>query len=129
MNKNNLPKKIFNRTTNIDFNAVIHETRNGNTYHFIGNRKYRKKNQNVIYTVPNNKNPKCPNLKGIQKEELDEMWKLLRETGSLSKKETSFIFKELSDEGSCYFAAFCGIVTVLFPNRFETKRGLITLIP
>lgn len=70
-------KKLFHRLNQIPYGTVIHTSRKSNDYYFVGVRDRRKGNECVVYTVPNNKSPKNPNIKAIQRAEFDLLWAFL----------------------------------------------------
>lgn len=123
-----LPNKIFNRCTNIPFNQLIYVSRNGGEFHFGGVRNRRKGKECVFYIVPNNTKNKFPNIKGIEKEELEKLWSLLKQNEIITTADFRMYFPELYNEGSCCFTGFWGIINFLFPNTFTKTHGAINLI-
>lgn len=118
MGKANLPNKIFNRLKVIPFGKEIYSSTKDGKYYFAGIRDKRKLNESVLYTVPNKKNLECPNIKGFQREEMDKLWKILKQKQVITTKEFKEFFPELYKEGGCCVSGFYGMINELFPNRF-----------
>lgn len=123
-----LPSKVFNRATSVFFNTIIYTTKDGGKYRLIGARKFRQENVCILYTIPNNKNPKLPHIKAIQREEMDKLWSILMQNRFITSRDCDALFPELYNEGSCYFSAFYGIINCLFPKTFSLTHGKITII-
>ena len=121
------PKKLFNRTSAIPHNICIYTSRKGGQYYFIGIRDKRKGNECLFYAVPNNKDPKYPNLKGISKSEVDELWSILLKQACLTTKEACLKFPGLAVEGKCFMGALYGVINFLHPNEFEKRHGMIIM--
>ncbi len=124
----NLPNKIFNRCVQIPFNQLIYTSREDGKYHFGGVRNKRKGRECVYYSVPNKNNPKQPYIKGIEKDELEKLWKLLKQNKNIKTADFKLIFPELYKEGSCCVAGFFGIINFIFPNTFIKGNGFIKMI-
>lgn len=122
-----LPSKIFSRCKKIPFNTTIHTTRKNRNYKFCGIRDRRITNESLLYSVPNNKNPQCPNIKGFQRFEIDNLWSFLVTTKSISIKDFEIKYPDLINEGKCCFAAFYGLINILFPNQFTKIKSQIKL--
>jgi hypothetical protein len=124
-----LPHKIFNRCKRIPFNTTIYTTREKGDYKFCGMRDRRITNESVLYSVPNNKNPHYPNIKGFQREEMDNLWDFLLTNNSISIQDMESKYPALIKEGKCCFAAFYGLINFLFPNQFTKSKSKIKLNP
>jgi hypothetical protein len=120
-----LPKKIFNRCKSIPFALRIYQSRDLGAYKFCGVRDKRKGYESLTYSIPNNKKPNCPNIKGFQKTEIDMLWQYLLTNREIRTSNVKTICPELYKEGGCCFAAFYGIINNLFPKKFVKKTGLI----
>src|SRR5690606_36447445 len=107
------------------FGKVLHTTKNGNEYCFIGVRDKRKGKETVLYTIPNNNNNLCPYIKGIHRDELDGMWQLLLKQGKITRADVKQYFPDLEKEGGCYWSVFYGFVNLLYPNQYIKERGKI----
>jgi len=128
MKNMNFPKKIFNRLKAIPFGVEIYSSRKDGKYLFAGVRDKRKSNETVLYTIPNNKNLKCPNIKGFQRNEIDGLWNFLMKNKEIRTNDFKELFPELAKEGSCCVAGFYGMIDTLFPNCFIKFHGGIRLI-
>jgi hypothetical protein len=91
--------------------------------------RQKNTNESVLYSVPNNKSPQCPNIKGFQREEMDNLWYFLLTTKSLSIQDIESKYPALIKEGKCCFAAFYGLINFLFPNQFTKSKSKINLKP
>jgi hypothetical protein len=118
MAKASLSNKIFNRLKAIPFGKEIYSSQKDGKYYFAGVRDKRKLNETVLYTVPNKKNLKCPNIKGFQREEIDKLWRMLKQKQVITSKEFKVFFPALYKEGGCCVSGFYGIINELYPNRF-----------
>lgn len=124
----NLPNKIFNRCKQIPSNELIYISKNGGKYYFGGVRFRRKGRECIYYLVPNNIKPEIPNIKGIEKEELEKLWKILKYKGIIKTDDLRILFPELYSEGSCCITGFFGIINFIFPNTFIKVHGCIKMI-
>lgn len=122
-----LPSKIFNRCKKIPFDSTIYTTKENRNYKFCGIRDKRITNESLLYSVPNNKNPQYPNIKGFQRLEIDNLWSFLLANKSISIKDLETKHPELIKEGKCCFTAFYGLINILFPNQFIKGKSLIKL--
>jgi hypothetical protein len=120
-----LPKKIFNRCKSIPFAKKIYQSSNSGEYKFCGVRDKRKGNESLTYSIPNNKNPKCPEIKGFQRMEIDMLWQFLLKNREIRTSNVKLLCPELYKEGGCCFAAFYGIINTLHPRIFTKSTGLI----
>ena len=127
MKKKSLPSKIFNRIGSIPFNSVIYVTKKGGEINFIGNRSKRFRKEVAIYTIQNNKNVKLADIKGIEKEELENLWKLLIKNKVILTSDIKCFYPELANEGLCCMSAFYGMINYLFPGYFSKGHGKIIL--
>jgi hypothetical protein len=123
-----LPNKIFNQCKQIPSNELIYISKNGGKYYFGGVRCRRKGRECIYYLVPNNIKPEIPNIKGIEKEELEKLWKILKQKGIIKTDDIKTDFPELYNEGGCCFAGFYGIINFIFPNTFIKVHGFIKMI-
>lgn len=123
-----LPNKIFNRATRIEFGTIIHRSRKDGTYEILGGRTRRKNAACILYTIPNKKQPKIPNIKGFQHEEMDNLWCILRQKEIIMPNDFRINCPSLFEEGPCCFSAFFGIINFLFPKTFNKTHGKISLI-
>ncbi len=123
-----LPNKIFNRCKQIPSNELIYISRAGGKYYFGGVRFRRKDRECIYYIIPNNKNQETPNIKGIEKEELEKLWKILKQKGIIKTDDFKIDFPELYKEGGCCFSSFFGIINFIFPNTFMKGHGYIKII-
>lgn len=118
-------KKIFHRLKQIPYGKVIHTSRESNDYYFVGVRDRRKGNEWVVYTVPNNKSPKNPNIKAIQRAEFDLLWAYLQKNNKLRTRDFEVLTPDLIKEGTCCVAAFYGMINEIFPDDFGKGHGII----
>ncbi len=121
----NLPKKIFNRCKEIPFGIEIYKSRKGGIYFFAGVRDKRKGFEAVMYTIPNNIKPECPNIKGIQRKEMDTLWSFLLINRVITNKKFENMCPDLFLEGKCCKAGFYGIINFLFPDTFSKDSHCI----
>ena len=120
-----LPKKIFNRCNSIPFAKEIYKSRDGGIYRFCGIRDKRLRNEILLYSIPNNNSPKHPNIKGLQKQEIEFLWQHLLQNKKISTSYIKNTFPDLYKEGSCCIAAFFGIINTLYPKIFVKETGII----
>ena len=123
-----LPNKIFNRCKQIPFNQLIYVSRTGGKYFFGGVRYRRKGKECIYYIIPNNINPEIPNIKGIEKEELEKLWKILKQKEIIKTDDLKIDFPELYIEGGCCFTAFFGVINFLFPDTFLKGHSYIKIL-
>lgn len=123
------PKKIFNRCKGISYGTTIYITRNNSNYKFCGIRDKRITNECLLYSIPNNKNPQSPYIKGFQRFEIDDLWCFLLTNKSISIKNIETKHPELMKEGKCCFAVLYGLINLLFPNQFIKDKSQIKLNP
>ena len=109
----------------IPFGTVIHISRNSREYYFVGLRDRRKGNEIVVYTVPNNKAPKNPNIKAIQRVEFDLLWAFLIKNNELRTRDFEVLTPDLIKEGTCCVSAFFGMINEIYPNDFGKGHGII----
>jgi|688.fasta_scaffold1033452_1 hypothetical protein len=121
------PKKIFNRLKSIPFGIEIYSSKKDGKYLFAGVRDKRKSNETVLYTIPQNKNLKCPNIKGFQRDEIDKLWSFLMKNREIKTNDFKELFPILYKEGGCCVAGFYGMINTLFPNYFIKFHGGIRL--
>jgi hypothetical protein len=121
----NFNKKVFYRLNQIPFGTVIHTSRNSHDYYFVGIRDRRKGNESVVYTVPNNKLPKNPNIKAIQRLEFDLLWDFLIKNNMLRTRDFHILTPELVKEGTCCVSAFYGMINKIYPDDFGKGHGII----
>lgn len=122
-----LPNKIFNRCKKIPFDTTIYITRENRNYKFCGIRDRRITNETLLYSVPNIKNPQCPNIKGFQKLIIDNLWSFLLANKSISLEDMETKYPAVIREGKCCYAAFYGLINFLFPNQFTKSKSQIKL--
>lgn len=120
-------KKIYNRCGVIPINHPLYITKDSRVYRNIGLRKWRKGNETLLYSIPNNNNPEHPYIKGFQRNELDSLWSFLIKNKSISQKNFEQLFPDLTKEGMCCFAAFYGIVDYIYPTSFVKVKAVINL--
>jgi hypothetical protein len=127
MVKTKLPIKIFNRLKEIPFGMEIYYSSKNGKYLFAGVREKRITNESVMYTIPNNKNLYCPNIKGFQRHEIDGLWSILLKNKELKTKDFENSFPLLFKEGGCCVSGFYGMINTLFPNNFIRFHGGIKI--
>ena len=118
-----LPNKIFNRLHSIPLGQVIYLSTKGGNYKFAGVRDKRKSYECVLYSIPNNKSKYFPYLKGLQKQEVDLLWHILKKDNKLTTKTIKEKLPELYKEGGCCVSGFYGMINYLFPKTFIRIRG------
>ena len=118
-------KKIFHRLKQIPYGKVILISRESNDYFFVGIRDRRKGNECVVYTVPNNKSPKNPNIKAIQRAEFDLLWAFLLKNNELRNRDLEVLTPGLKKEGDCCFSVFYGMINEIYPGDFGKRHGII----
>ena len=123
MNQEKLPRKIFNRLKELPFGIEIYTSSKDGKYLFAGVRDKRKSNESVLYTIPNNENLKCPNVKGFQRFEIDKLWSFLLKNREIRSRNFKEMFPELDKEGRCCVAGFFGMINTLYPNIFIKFHG------
>lgn len=118
-------KKIFHSLKQIPYGKVIHTSRESNDYYYVGIRDRRKGNECVIYTIPNNKSPKNPNIKAVQREEFDLLWAFLLKNNELKTRDFDLLTPDLIREGTCCVSAFYGMINEIYPDDFGKAHGII----
>lgn len=84
----------------------------------------RRRGENVlIYLIPNHKNPKNPNEKGITESEWVRAFEHLTETGNFTRAWFNENLSSCAEEGSCNFTTIGGIFIELKLAKY-TYRGV-----
>ncbi len=120
-----LPKKIFNKCKEITFCKTIYKSRESGLIKFCGVRDKRVGNGTVLYSIPNNKSPKHPNIKAFHKAEIETLWIHLLDNKEIKTSNFKNLCAELYKEGGCCFSAFYGIINTLYPKVFIKGHGII----
>ena len=118
-----LPETIFDLCTEIPENYVLHVS-NQNHNHLFSFCNYN----NICYLVPNNNNPDRPNIKYIERTELNKAWKHLVITGQITRDEFNRLCPFSYRYGTCSFNVFVGLINYIFPDSVDNFAGTIKFI-